>query len=294
MKNLSLLTIMLAFIAFSITTFAQADQKGQAFNNVEFILEWDVASTANTPGFRAEYYSVWISTNGTNPENFVMIFDETLSTAIPNWQYQPREVDITNFGGAIIHVAFRHHDITDKDRIVIDNVKISMRDSSRDGMDEILLFEDFQEGIADPVDEEWMPDGWTKLDADEDGFNWYFQVRQGEGAMRSQSWDGDEGPLTPDNWLFTPAIHLEYVGLSDLQNVTYSLYPNPANGNVTIKAGTTINQVLITDLRGRVLYYETINSSSIQLSTGDFEAGLYIVRIFTDKGVADTKLQVVR
>ena len=127
MKNLSLLTMTMLFLVFSLTCIAQSETKGQAFNNVEFILEWDVASTANTANYRAEYYSVWVSTDGTNPDNFVMIFDETLSTTIPNWVYQPREIDITGFGGAIIHIAFRHHESTDKDRIVIDNIKISMR-----------------------------------------------------------------------------------------------------------------------------------------------------------------------
>jgi hypothetical protein len=79
-----------------------------------------------------------------------------------------------------------------------------------------------------------------------------------------------------------------------MQNVAYSLFPNPANGSVTIKAGTTINQLLISDLRGRVVYSETINSNNIQLTTSGFEAGLYIVRMITDRGVVDAKLQVVR
>lgn len=286
MKKLSLLTIILAFFAFSNSSFAQSQ--------VEFILEWDVASTANTAQYRAEYYSVWVSTDGTNPDNFVMVWDETLSTTELNWVYQAREVDITNYGGEIIHVAFRHHDITDKDRIVIDNIKITMREVSRNGMEEVLLSEDFQEGVGEEIDEEWLPEGWTKVDADGDDFNWYFQVREGEGAMRSQSWDSEAGALTPDNWLFTPAVHLVFVGLNQVDAVSYSIFPNPAQNYVNIQAGSTINQLVVMDMLGRVLINETINLNNARISTVDFEAGLYMVRMHTEQGIVDTKLQVVR
>jgi hypothetical protein len=286
MKKLSLLTIILALFAFNNGSNAQAE--------VEFILQWDVAPTANTPQYRAEYYSVWISTDGTNPENFEMVWDETLSTTEPNWEYQAREVDITNFGGEIIHVAFRHHDITDMDRIVIDNVKITMRDVARNGMEEVLLMEDFQEGVGDEIDEEWLPEGWTKVDADGDDFNWYFQVREGEGAMRSQSWDSEAGALTPDNWLFTPAVHLAYVGINQVGAVSYSMFPNPANTYVNLQAGSTINQLVVMDMLGKVLINETINMNNVRISTIDLEAGLYLLRIHTEQGVVDTKLQVVR
>lgn len=286
MKKLSLLTIILAFFAFNNSGFAQAQ--------VAFILEWDVAPTANTPEYRAEYYSVWVSTDGTNPDNFVMVWDETLSTTEPNWEYQAREVDITNFGGEIIHVAFRHHNITDMDRIVIDNVKITMTEASRNGMEEVLLSEDFQEGVGDEIDEEWLPVGWTKVNADGDDFNWYFQVREGEGAMRSQSWDSEAGALTPDNWLFTPAVHLAFVGLNQVDAVSYSVFPNPAQNFVTIQAGSTINQLIVSDMLGRVMLNETINLNNTSISTVDFEAGLYMVRMHTEQGIVDTKLQVVR
>lgn len=291
MKKLSLLTIVLLVAAFALNVNAQP-----RFSTVEFVLEWDVASTANTAQFRAEHYSVWISTSGTSPDDFTMVFDETLSTTEPNWIYQPREVDITSFGGSIIHVAFRHHDITDMDRIVIDNVKITMRDLSRNGMEEVLLFEDFQEAVEPDWDEEWLPEGWTKLDADGDDFNWYFGVRNDvEGAMRSQSWGGSAvGPLTPDNWLITPAVHLEFVGLNENNTLVFSMFPNPAVAVVNIKAAANIQQITITDLRGRVVYNQTLNSSQLQIETGDFEAGIYLVQMQTEKGLVNTKLQVVR
>lgn len=68
--------------------------------------------------------------------------------------------------------------------------------------------EDFKGGIANDIDDTWLPDGWKSVDADGDGFNWYFAPGLDEGHMRSQSWDPDEGALTPDNYLITPKIDL--------------------------------------------------------------------------------------
>ncbi len=71
---------------------------------------------------------------------------------------------------------------------------------------QVLIFEDFNEGI-DFIDEDtWAPEGWQAVDNDGDGINWYVGLRQDVLSMRSQSWDGV--PLTPDNWLITPEINL--------------------------------------------------------------------------------------
>lgn len=86
---------------------------------------------------------------------------------------------------------------------------------------QVVYAEDFQSGVGDPLGEDWLPEGWQAIDADGDGFNWYFGVRQGVGTMRSQSWDGD--PLTPDNWLIMPEIDLTSAGSEALIVFNYSV-----------------------------------------------------------------------
>lgn len=56
---------------------------------------------------------------------------------------------------------------------------------------------------------------WMLLDADGDGYNWIYDgganlaAHSGTGKLYSQSYDNDKpGPLTPDNWVFTPGIRL--------------------------------------------------------------------------------------
>lgn len=71
-----------------------------------------------------------------------------------------------------------------------------------------LLNEGFETGI---------PSTWTSIDADGDGYNWNSNVAVGltspghngsAGYAFSQSYDNNVGPLTPNNYLITPAITL--------------------------------------------------------------------------------------
>ncbi|NLL29096.1 MAG: PKD domain-containing protein, partial [Bacteroidales bacterium] len=87
-------------------------------------------------------------------------------------------------------------------RIIIDPNVAPVADF---GVESQIFFEDF-EGAS-------MPAGWTTKDVDGDGNNWFvdasgvLKTHSGTGAVVSASWDGSN-PLTPDNWLITPAIDL--------------------------------------------------------------------------------------
>ena len=52
---------------------------------------------------------------------------------------------------------------------------------------------------------------WTYIDDDGDGHGWTIASSRGHNSnqcMMSESYDNNSGPLTPDNWVFTPAITL--------------------------------------------------------------------------------------
>jgi PKD repeat protein len=91
----------------------------------EVWVTFNVCPTASTAIYKTEHYGVFVSTSGTNPEDFTeMVWDETLLQTTPSWVYQLREIELTQFAGEKIRIAFRHYNSTDKDRIVIDNVEV--------------------------------------------------------------------------------------------------------------------------------------------------------------------------
>jgi PKD repeat protein len=87
-------------------------------------LQFDVAPTANTPQYRLENYSVLISTTGTETTDFTEIFTERLEAEMTNWVWMLRNINISDYAGENIYIAFRHHDSTDFDRIALTNIHV--------------------------------------------------------------------------------------------------------------------------------------------------------------------------
>jgi len=77
----------------------------------------------------------------------------------------------------------------------------------------------FREQFDDPgLEDSFPPQGWTLIDSDGDGHNWYWDTSQDEYYILSDSWVSSTGEvLTPDNWIVTPQIDLREVNGADLE-----------------------------------------------------------------------------
>lgn len=97
--------------------------------NKRIVLRYTVNPTANTPIYRKEHYGIFVSTTGKTAADFThTMFQETLTEDMTNWVPVPREVELSQFRGQYIFVAFRHFNTFDMDRLVIDNIKILVVD----------------------------------------------------------------------------------------------------------------------------------------------------------------------
>jgi M6 family metalloprotease-like protein len=99
--------------------------------------------SAQDAGYPAEHYGVYISASNTVPGTFELLTEETM-TAVPGKpadnpapgafrssgpQYVPgawyeRTIDLSDYNGQTVYLAFRHFDCTDKFQLNIDDVKI--------------------------------------------------------------------------------------------------------------------------------------------------------------------------
>jgi hypothetical protein len=70
--------------------------------------------------FPNEFYSIEIAINGNQPEDFTEIFSETLSST--NWE--GRSIDMSEYVGETVYIAFRHHNSTDQSGLLIDAVAL--------------------------------------------------------------------------------------------------------------------------------------------------------------------------
>lgn len=79
----------------------------------------------------------------------------------------------------------------------------------------------------------------------------------------------------------TAACHSFNTGMQEVNTGTLQLYPNPANGIVTIQAGEqTIQQLTLTDVNGRIVYHtEKENAPTHHVNTAAFSAGVYFLSV---------------
>lgn len=106
-----------------------------------FILDYYVG--AQDPEWVAEKYGIFISNKTANPSDFVEVFSEVLQGV--NWVN--RQVDLSNFLGDIIYIAFRHYDCTDMFYIKIDDVLIAGGGEEPSHQARIHTFDIKEEGV---------------------------------------------------------------------------------------------------------------------------------------------------
>ncbi|MCR5590994.1 MAG: DUF2436 domain-containing protein [Lachnospiraceae bacterium] len=151
------------------------------------------------PDAAAEKMSVYIAASD---EEIEELADMTkLGDFISSNNWEQHYIDLSDYAGKTVFFAFRHYDSEGQYLLMLDDVEIA---SVAD------------EEIPDPgiwdFEQEADLDGWTFVDSDEDGQNWYrlmnIQARSNSGIGVLTSASYASGALTPDNWAITPAVEV--------------------------------------------------------------------------------------
>ena len=87
---------------------------------------------------------------------------------------------------------------------------------------------------------------------------------------------------------------LDVTFLSVAENdVVDNLYPNPTHDIVTIEA-QGMNHITVVNTLGQVLYDAEVDADMMQVNLGQFQAGLYLIRVSTQNGVSVKRVTVVK
>ena len=190
-------------------------------------------------GYR-DHVTVWVCIGEpTTTEDFVQVSD----AINPSTSWTEFTVDLAAYAGKTGCFAIRHSDCYDLYRIYIDDISltasaavkpenvtvnpgtttadVAWEDAEnvawnlkyreiRPGSENNLLW-DFEEDTNGNENTE-LTGGWTAIDADGDGYEWYhlygsFNNHSGKGHVTSASYQSVA--LTPDNWLISPEVKLD-------------------------------------------------------------------------------------
>jgi hypothetical protein len=106
----------------------------------------------------------------------------------------------------------------------------------------------------------------------------------------NEAWGGAESGVELDLFIF-PKV--SGVGLSEVElNSLSYVYPNPAKEEVMLASSVNVEKVEIYNVLGQVVYSADVNANSVKVNTADFAAGNYVVKMYTEAGVATKKLVV--
>ena len=98
------------------------------------------------------------------------------------------------------------------------------------------------------------------------------------------------------DFALTPDLSQNYVEImvTDVAEVSDTrIYPNPTTGNVTIEANG-MNHITVVNTLGQVVYDTNINGDTFRMNLGQFQAGVYMLRISTESGVSVTRVTVTK
>lgn len=71
-----------------------------------------------------------------------------------------------------------------------------------------------------------------------------------------------------------------------------SVYPNPANERVTIKSGSSIQQLEIYNQIGQLEKQIITSSNLVNLNVSEFDSGIYFIKVFSHENVITKKLVI--
>lgn len=83
------------------------------------------------------------------------------------------------------------------------------------------------------------------------------------------------------------------VGLTEAEvNSLSYVFPNPAKDEVMVASSLTMDRVEIVNMLGQVVYSADVNANSVKVNTAEMGAGNYLVKMYTEAGMATKKLVV--
>ena len=169
---------------------------------------------AQDASYAQEHFGVAVSTGGATAADFTTIQEWTMSaksvgapTSVTRsgnraqGTWREYTVDLSAYAGQQIWVAIRHFNCSDWFYLDVDDITMSGDAPLPPDPPTPGDVYDFEDGTMQ---------GWTSLDADNDGFGWNTSTSFGghnssTGLVYSQSYDNTYGVLYPDNYLISPA-----------------------------------------------------------------------------------------
>ena len=246
-----------------------------------------------------DHYAIMASSTGTNLSDFTMVFEEDApiakgmslgtksSRTEGNRDLSPWTERTINLPAGTKYVAFRHYNSYDMNYLFIDDVTINV---SRNNRAEIVSYNIYRS--TDNVNYELI----ANIPADGGNYYEYFD-NPGAGTFYYQVTavysDGCESDPTTSG--AEPTHNYVVVGVTGVDELadTVNLFPNPTKNNITVQA-PGMKRIAVVSVLGQVVFDTELNASEYVINMGQFNPGMYMVRVYTENGMTVKRVTVMQ
>ena len=221
---------------------------------------------------------------------------------IPSWDYPEYDEEGHNRTFKVVDEDVELHDVWGAEPYhVTFNVDMEAADGFDPETDVVYITGDMTDW-AEPGDD---PDNQT-LTRVEDSmiYTITFEIPAGDYEYKyflNDGWDGGEWEGDPNREVTVTGDMTVNDGWGDLtyttgqiEGLVTSLFPNPANSVLNINSSEIINDIKVIDVTGRTIHNVAVEDNSTVIDVTNFNPGVYIIRIQTNKGLEHHKIQVTR
>ena len=255
---------------------------------------WACAQDAS---YAAEHFGLAVSENGTD---FTMVQEWTMTAkgegkaggasrsgrAQGNWyQYT---VNLGDYAGEGRKIALRHFNCTDWFYLDVDDIELTVGAKNRDAIVKYNVYRSDDNETYTMIGEVAAVAGQTYyeyIDTPETVGTYYYQVRADYGDCES-----DPAVSGADPTVNYVTGHM--TGMDEL-DANVNLYPNPTKGDVTIEANG-MSRITVVSVLGQVVFDTELDADEYTLNMARFNAGMYMVRIYTENGMTVKRVTVMQ
>jgi hypothetical protein len=143
-----------------------------------------------------------------------------------------------------------------------------------------------------PVEGATVSSGTLSETTNADGFYEFAEILVGVYDFEASAvWYWPSGPISVEIFAGQTTeqdFEIDYMtGIDEVSLENLNIFPNPATNQVNINSDFNISTLKVYNFTGEVVFEGEINATQTQINTSEFEAGVYLLQIFTDNGIAN-------
>ena len=258
---------------------------------------WACGQDAN---YVAEHFGVAISEDG--GDTYAMVQEWTMTAkgngmmsvgrngqtrAQGTWhQYT---VNLGDYAGEGRRIAIRHFNCTDMFILDVDDIQLTVGAKSRASIEGFKVYRSTDNVNYTYLNTVNYVDGQTYyeyIDTPAGAGTYYYQVT----TVYDNGCESDPAAAfdNPNN----DYVEVGVTGINE-NNDKVALYPNPTKGNVTIEANG-MSRITVVSMLGQVVFDTELDANVYTLNMSQFNAGMYMVRVYTEEGVTVKRVTVMQ